>query len=180
MLRGLPENDSFGTSLLDQSAKPLPWTNGGPNEDSKQQQPSTSRLSDIYEIKCDIGPILKNETFLATTDAGTTFIMASNGSTTFSMNQEFQFCLFSPKYLVTKRIKRPLSQLETEAIPLMPTCLRISFSKSYSTIPAAHLDSTCSHFTKLSLDVPKIQRQESSQRNQTGESRGAPFSTVDR
>lgn len=29
----MPENDSFGTSLLDQSAKPLPWTKGGPNID---------------------------------------------------------------------------------------------------------------------------------------------------
>jgi hypothetical protein len=52
----MPESDSFGTSLLDQSAKPLPWTNGGPNEDSKQQQPTTSLINNsvadpIFTIK---------------------------------------------------------------------------------------------------------------------------------
>ena len=36
------EGDSFGPPLLDQSAKPLPWTKGGPNEDSKQLQPTAS------------------------------------------------------------------------------------------------------------------------------------------
>jgi len=27
----MPESDSFGSPFLDQSAKPLPWTKGGPN-----------------------------------------------------------------------------------------------------------------------------------------------------
>jgi len=41
---------------LDQSAKPLPWNNGGPNEDSKRQQPTAnlnnSSVADpIFTIK---------------------------------------------------------------------------------------------------------------------------------
>lgn len=52
----MPESDSFGTSLLDPSAKPLPWTKGGPNEDSKQQQPIASLINSsvadpIFTIK---------------------------------------------------------------------------------------------------------------------------------
>lgn len=53
------------------------------------------------------------------------------------------------------------------------------FSKSYSTM-AAHFGSARSLLTKLSPDVPKIHRLDSSHRNQTGESLGAPFSTVDK
>lgn len=52
----MPENDSFGTLLLDQSAKPLPWTNGGPNEDSKPLEPTASLVNSsvadpIFTIK---------------------------------------------------------------------------------------------------------------------------------
>lgn len=43
----MPESDSFGTSFLDQSAKPLPWTKGGPNEDSKRQQPTASLINSL-------------------------------------------------------------------------------------------------------------------------------------
>src|ERR1700733_5665276 len=52
----MPESDSFGSSFLDQSAKPLPWTNGGQNEDSNQQQPTASLINSsvadpIFTIK---------------------------------------------------------------------------------------------------------------------------------
>ncbi len=52
----MPESDSFGPPFLDQSAKPLPWTKGGPNEDSKQQQPTASLVNSsvadpIFTIK---------------------------------------------------------------------------------------------------------------------------------
>lgn len=76
--------------------------------------------------------------------------MTSNGSTTFATNQAFQFCLSLPKYLDTKRIRRSLSQFAMTAIPRMPTCLRMPFSKLYSTTPAAHCGSASSLLTKLS------------------------------
>lgn len=52
----MPESDSFGPPFLDQSAKPLPWTKVGPNEDSKQQQPTASLVNSsvadpIFTIK---------------------------------------------------------------------------------------------------------------------------------
>lgn len=52
----MPESDSFGPPFLDQSAKPLPWTKGGPNEDSKEQQPTASLINSsvadpIFTIK---------------------------------------------------------------------------------------------------------------------------------
>lgn len=52
----MPESDSFGPPFLDQSAKPLPWTKGGPNEDSKPLEPSTSHVNSsvadpIFTIK---------------------------------------------------------------------------------------------------------------------------------
>jgi hypothetical protein len=52
----MPESDSFGPPFLDQSAKPLPWTKGRPNEDSNQQQPTTSLINSsvadpIFTIK---------------------------------------------------------------------------------------------------------------------------------
>lgn len=52
----MPESDSFGPPFLDLSAKPLPWTKGGPNEDSNQQQPTAgiinSSVADpIFTIK---------------------------------------------------------------------------------------------------------------------------------
>lgn len=37
----MPESDSFGPPFLDQSAKPLPWTKGGPNECSNVDYPTT-------------------------------------------------------------------------------------------------------------------------------------------
>ena len=52
----MPENDSLDPPFLDQSAKPLPWTKGGPNEDSKQQQPTANLVNSsvadpIFTIK---------------------------------------------------------------------------------------------------------------------------------
>lgn len=52
----MPEKDSFGSLLLDQSAKPLPWTKGGPNEDSKPLEPTASHVNSsvadpIFTIK---------------------------------------------------------------------------------------------------------------------------------
>ncbi len=52
----MPESDSFGPPFLDQSAKPLPWTNGGPNEDSKPLEPTASHVNSsvadpIFTIK---------------------------------------------------------------------------------------------------------------------------------
>jgi hypothetical protein len=52
----MPESDSFGPPVLDLTAKPLPWTNGGPNEDSKLQQPTTNPINSpvadpIFTIK---------------------------------------------------------------------------------------------------------------------------------
>ncbi len=52
----MPESNSFGPPFLDQSAKPLPWTKGGPNEDSNQQQSTTSLINSsvadpIFTIK---------------------------------------------------------------------------------------------------------------------------------
>ncbi len=41
----MPESDSFGPPFLDQSAKPLPWTKGGPNEDSKPLEPTASLVN---------------------------------------------------------------------------------------------------------------------------------------
>ncbi len=52
----MPESDSFGTLLLDQSAKPLPWTTSGPNEDSKPLEPTANLVNSsvadpIFTIK---------------------------------------------------------------------------------------------------------------------------------
>ena len=52
----MPESDSFGPPFLDQSAKPLPWTNGGPNENSKPLEPTASHVNSsvadpIFTIK---------------------------------------------------------------------------------------------------------------------------------
>lgn len=52
----MPDSDSFGTPLLDRSAKPLPWTKDGLNEDSKRQQPTASLVNSsvadpIFTIK---------------------------------------------------------------------------------------------------------------------------------
>lgn len=52
----MPESDSFGTLLLDGSAKPLPWTKGGPNECSNVDYPTTSHVNSsvadpIFTIK---------------------------------------------------------------------------------------------------------------------------------
>jgi hypothetical protein len=52
----MPENDSFGPPFLDISAKPLPWTKGGPNEDSSQHQSTASLINSsvadpIFTIK---------------------------------------------------------------------------------------------------------------------------------
>lgn len=52
----MPEGDSFGPPFLDQSAKPLPWTKGGPNEDSNLPYPTVilvnSSVADpIFTIK---------------------------------------------------------------------------------------------------------------------------------
>ncbi|MFI5343810.1 MAG: hypothetical protein ACHQUC_06275 [Chlamydiales bacterium] len=52
----MPEKDSFGPPFLDQSAKPLLWTNGGPNEDSKPLEPTASLINSsvadpIFTIK---------------------------------------------------------------------------------------------------------------------------------
>jgi hypothetical protein len=52
----MPESDPFGPPFLDQSAKPLPWTKGGPNEDSKPLEPTTSHVNSsvadpIFTIK---------------------------------------------------------------------------------------------------------------------------------
>lgn len=52
----MPENDSFGPPFLDQSAKPLPWTKGGPNESSNLDYPTTTLVNNsvadpVFTIK---------------------------------------------------------------------------------------------------------------------------------
>jgi hypothetical protein len=52
----MPESDSFGPPFLDQSAKSLPWTNGGPNEDSNLPYPTVNLVNSsvadpIFTIK---------------------------------------------------------------------------------------------------------------------------------
>jgi hypothetical protein len=39
------EGNSFDPLLLDATVKPLPWTNGGPNEDNMQQQPTSNLIN---------------------------------------------------------------------------------------------------------------------------------------
>lgn len=56
LLRGMPESDSFGPPFLDQSAKPLPWTKGGPNECSNLDYPTATLVNSsvadpIFTIK---------------------------------------------------------------------------------------------------------------------------------
>ena len=56
LLRGMLEGNSFDPLLLDATVKPLPWTNGGPNEDNMEQQPTTDPINSsvadpIFTIK---------------------------------------------------------------------------------------------------------------------------------
>ena len=56
LLIGMLEGNSFDLLLLDAKAKPLPWTKGGPNEDSMQEQPTANLINSsvadpIFTIK---------------------------------------------------------------------------------------------------------------------------------
>lgn len=78
----MPESDSFGPPFLDQSAKPLPWTKGGPNEDSKQQQPTASLVNSsvadpIFTIKNRVITMKDLEALKKSLPAGVTIRITS-------------------------------------------------------------------------------------------------------